>query len=386
MSIASLFEPTTIGAIHVSSRIAMAPLTRSRADMNGVHSRLAVEYYRQRATAGLIISEATNISQQGRGYALTPGIYNDTQVAAWMPVTAAVHKAGGKIFCQLWHVGRMSHFELQENGTAPVAPSAIQAGEMIFLETGPAPPSMPRALDTNEIPGIIADYKNAAHRAQDAGFDGVEIHSANCYLLEQFIRDSTNKRTDHYGGSVENRTRLAVEVITAVAEIWGPGRVGVRLSPITRAVGDTPLDSDPQGTYGFLAHRLGKLGLAYLHCIEGQTRGENAADAFDFEAMHAAFGGKYIANNSYDRQMAIDAVAAGYADMIAFGRPFIGNPDLVERLRRNAPLVEADQATYYGGGAEGYTDYETLDGSKADVAALSGALPTRNCLLGAHPG
>jgi N-ethylmaleimide reductase len=357
-----LFSPTTIGAIHVANRVAMAPLTRSRASMDGVHSDLAVEYYRQRASAGLIISEATNISRQGRGYAFTPGIYNDAHVVAWKKVTDAVHQAGGKMVCQLWHVGRMSHVDLQGNNLAPVAPSAIQAGEMIFLETGKqAPPSTPRALETSEIPGIIDDYRNAARKAKEAGFDGVEVHSANCYLLEQFIRDSTNHRTDRYGGSVENRTRLAVEVITAVSEIWGADRVGVRLSPITRAVGDTPLDSDPQGTYGFLAHRLGELGLAYLHCVEGQTRGANAAQNFDFKALHTAFGGKYIANNSYTREMAIGAVATGHADAVAFGRPFIGNPDLVERLRRDAPLTEADGSTYYGGGAEGYTDFKPLD-------------------------
>lgn len=361
---AALFSPTTIGAIEVANRIAMAPLTRSRADRSGVHTPLAVEYYRQRASAGLIVGEATNISRQGRGYAFTPGIYTDAQVYAWRHVTDAVHKAGGKIVCQLWHVGRMSHVDLQENGAAPVAPSSIQAGELIFLETGKqAPPSMPRALETAEIPGIVEDYKHAARCAKEAGFDGVEVHSANCYLLEQFVRDSTNKRTDQYGGSVANRTRFPVEVITAIAGIWGPDRLGVRLSPITESAGATPLDSDPQGTYGYYAEQLGKLGLAYLHCIEGQTRGNNAFDAFDFKALHAAFGGKYIANNSYERQMAINAIASGNADMVAFGRPFIGNPDLVERLRLGAPLAEADHATFYGGGAEGYTDYKTLDES-----------------------
>lgn len=358
----ALFSPTAIGAIGVANRVAMAPLTRSRADMDGVHSELAVEYYRQRATAGLIITEATNISRQGRGYAFTPGIYTDAQVAAWRRVTDAVHGVGGRIVSQLWHVGRMSHVDLQEGHAAPVAPSAIQAGELIYLESRTqARPSMPRALETDEIPAVLADYENAAAKAKDAGFDGVEVHSANCYLLEQFIRDSTNKRTDRYGGSVANRTRFPIEVVTAVSKIWGPDRVGVRLSPMTRAVGDTPLDSNPQATYGYLAEQLGRLGLAYLHCVEGQTRGPNAASGFDFKALHAAFGGKYIANNGYDRQMALDAVASGHADMVAFGRHYIGNPDLVERLRLNGPLTESDKATYYGGGAEGYTDYETLE-------------------------
>lgn len=360
-----LFTPTTIGAIEVTNRVAMAPLTRSRAGMDGVHTPLAIEYYRQRATAGLIITEATNISQQGRGYALTPGIYTDAHVEAWKPVTKAVHEAGGKIVVQLWHVGRMSHVSLQKDGAAPVAPSAIQAGDTVFTLDGPQRPSMPRALETDEIPGIIEDYRNAARKAKEAGFDGVEVHSANCYLLEQFIRDSTNTRTDRYGGSVENRTRLAIEVITAVSEIWSPDRVGVRLSPITHAVGETPLDSDPQGTYGYLVRQLGKLGLAYLHCIEGQTRGENAAGAFDFKALHAAFGGKYIANNSYSRDLAIKAIETGHADMIAFGRPFIGNPDLVERLRHDAPLLDAPLSSYYGGGAEGYIDFAPLSSAAA---------------------
>ncbi|BAN48471.1 xenobiotic reductase B [Metapseudomonas resinovorans NBRC 106553] len=345
----------------MANRVAMAPLTRSRASMDGVHSQLAVEYYRQRASAGLLISEATNISRQGRGYAFTPSIYTQEQVAAWRRVTDAVHEAGGKIVCQLWHVGRMSHSSLQENGAAPVAPSAIQAGEVVFLESQTlGSPSMPRALRTEEIPLIVDDYRNAARCAKEAGFDGVEVHSANCYLLEQFIRDSTNLRDDQYGGSVENRVRFPLAAVQAVSDVWGADRVGLRLSPITRAVGDTPLDSDPQATYGYFAEQLGRLGLAYLHCVEGQTQGTNAADDFDFKTLHAAFGGHYIANNSYDRQMAMAAVASGHADMVAFGRPFIANPDLVERLRRDAPIAEADRATFYGGGAEGYTDYPTL--------------------------
>ncbi len=355
-----LFSPTRIGAIDVANRIAMAPLTRSRADMQGVHSELAIEYYRQRASAGLIISEATNISREGRGYAFTPGLYTEEHVAAWRKITDAVHAAGGKIVNQLWHVGRVSHSSLQENGAAPVAPSAIQAGELVFLESQTqARPSMPRALETAEIPRLLEDYRHAARLAKEAGFDGVEVHSANGYLLEQFVRDSTNHRTDQYGGSLENRVRFPVEVVTAVADIWGADRVGVRLSPLTRSAGDIPLDSDPERTYLYYAEQLGKLGLAYLHCVEGQTRGSNAASELDFKKPHAAFGGLYIANNSYQRQMAMDAVASGHADMVAFGRPFIANPDLVERLRLDAPWAEADRNTFYGGGAEGYTDYPT---------------------------
>lgn len=356
-----LFTPAMIGAIPVANRIAMAPLTRSRADMDGVHTPLAADYYRQRASAGLIITEATNISRQGRGYALTPGIYNDAQVEAWSRVTRAVHDAGGRIAVQLWHVGRISHVSLQEGGAAPVAPSAIQAGGNVYTLAGNQPPSMPRALETGEIAGIIAEYHHAARMAKEAGFDGVEVHAANAYLLEQFLRDSTNQRTDIYGGPIENRVRLPVEVVTAVADIWGADRVGVRLSPMSTAIGDTPLDSTPQETYGHLAEQLGRLGLAWLHCVEGQTRGDNGAARFDYKALHAAFGGRYIANNSYDRQMAMDAVVSGHADMVSFGRPFIGNPDLVERLRRNAPLFDAPAETYYGGGAGGYTDFTTLN-------------------------
>jgi N-ethylmaleimide reductase len=356
-----LFSPGQIGAIAVANRIAMAPLTRARADMDGNQTPLAIDYYRQRASAGLIVTEATNISRQGRGYAYTPGIYTDAHVAAWRPVTEAVHEAGGRIVLQLWHVGRISHTSLQEDGRAPVAPSALRAGQTTYTEQGMQQPSPPRALRSDEIPGLIDDYRNAARRAKAAGFDGVEVHSANCYLLEQFIRDSTNQRDDRYGGSVQNRTRLSFEVTQAVADIWGGDRVGVRLSPLTQSAGDTALDSDPQTTYGYLAEQLGTLGLAYLHCIEGQTRGDNARDAFDFQALRHAFGGHYIANNGYDRDKAMQVVAQGHADMVAFGRPFIANPDLPERLRLNAALAVATPDAYYGGGAKGYTDFPTLE-------------------------
>jgi N-ethylmaleimide reductase len=348
---ADLFSPLSLGAIAVANRIAMAPLTRARAGMDGVHTPLATQYYRQRATAGLIISEATNISRQGRGYAYTPGIYTEAQVAAWRNVTAAVHEAGGRIVLQLWHVGRFSHVSLQEGGAAPVAPSALRAGGETYIEGGFAAPSEPRALALDEIPGIIEDYRHAARNARAAGFDGVEVHSANNYLLEQFIRDSTNHRSDRYGGSIENRTRLSVEVSTAVAEIFGADRVGVRLSPITQSAGEAPFDSTP----------LGELGLAYLHCIEGQTRGDNAAASFDFQSLRKKFGGCYIANNGYDQALAHDVIARGQADMVAFGRPFIANPDLVERFRRHAELAQAPSDTFYGGGARGYTDWPTLD-------------------------
>ncbi|MDR7270800.1 N-ethylmaleimide reductase [Pelomonas saccharophila] len=357
MTTPTLFTPTRLGAIEVKNRIAMAPLTRSRAGMDGVQTPLAATYYAQRASAGLLIAEATNISRQGRGYAYTPGIYTDAHVAAWRPVTDAVHAAGGKIVLQLWHVGRMSHVGLQEGGAAPVAPSAIPAGGSVFTEQGFEPPSMPRALRTDEIPALIEDYRQAALRAQAAGFDGVEVHAANGYLLEQFLRDSTNQRTDAYGGSIENRARLTLEVVAAVAGVWGADRVGVRLSPLSTAIGDTPLDSTPMQTHGYLVAKLSAMGVAYLHVMEGQMHGGNGADAFDIRALRAAFAGAYIANNGYERQTALDATAQGRADLVAFGRAFIGNPDLVARLRHNRPLFDAPQSSYFGGGADGYTDF-----------------------------
>ncbi|PZP30929.1 MAG: alkene reductase [Roseateles depolymerans] len=356
MTTAPLFTPARLGAIPVANRIAMAPLTRSRSGMDGVPSPLAVEYYRQRASAGLLITEATNISRQGRGYAYTPGIYTDAQVQAWRAVTDAVHDAGGRIVMQLWHVGRMSHASLQAHGAAPVAPSALQAGGAVFTENGFEPPSMPRALETAEIAGIVEDYRLAALRAKAAGFDGVEVHAANGYLLEQFLRDSTNQRTDAYGGSIANRARLTLEVVDAVASVWGADRVGVRLSPLSTAIGDTPLDSTPQDTHAYLARELGARGLAFLHVVEGQMHASDAR--FDNAALRAAFGrGAYIANNGYDRQRALDATASGQADMVAFGRAYIGNPDLVERLRDDLPLFDAPAASYFGGGAEGYTEF-----------------------------
>lgn len=382
---ADLFSPTKIGAIGVANRIVMAPLTRARAGMDGVPSPLAIAYYRQRASAGLIIAEATNISAQGRGYAFTPSIYNDAHVEGWKPITNAVHEAGGRMVLQLWHTGRISHTSLHEGGAAPVAPSAIRAGQQTYIENGFAQPSEPRALETVEVAGIIDDFRNAANKAREAGFDGVEIHSAQSYLLDQFIRDSTNHRTDRYGGSIENRTRFPLEVAHAVADIWGSDRVGIRLSPITRAVGDTPLDSDPQATYGYLAERLRSLGLAYLHCVEGQTRGPNDIDSFDFQALRAAFGGTYIANNGYSRDLAIDAITQGRADLVAFGQPFIANPDLVTRLKVDAPLAQALQDVFYGGGARGYTDWPAMEyAARRDMGRLE--VEMWDAIGGVEPG
>jgi N-ethylmaleimide reductase len=356
-----LFAPVSLGKLDLKNRVVMAPLTRSRATEDGVVGELQATYYAQRASAGLIIAEATNISHQGRGYALTPGIWTDAQVAGWKKVTDAVHAAGGQIVCQLWHVGRFSHVSLQPNGLAPVAPSAVKAEGQTFTEQGMVPVSMPRALQIDEIPGLIADYVHAAQNAKKAGFDGIEVHSANSYLLDQFIRDSTNKRTDRYGGSIENRTRLTQDVVEAVLRIWPPGRVGIRLSPVTPDAGNTPMDSDVMATYGHLVRQLNQYKLAYLHFVEGATAGSrDLPDGINLDALRAQFEGAYIGNNGYTLDLAIARRAAGKIDLAAFGRPFIANPDLVARLRNGLPLAEAPRETYYGNGAKGYTDWPTV--------------------------
>lgn len=353
-----LFSPARLGGLELSNRIVMAPLTRSRAGDDGVPTELHATYYAQRASAGLIIAEATNISQQGRGYALTPGIWTDEQVAGWRKVTDAVHAAGGKIVSQLWHVGRFSHVDLQPNGQAPVAPSAIKAEGQTYTNDGMVDVSMPRALETAEIPGLIADYVMAAENAKRAGFDGVEVHSANSYLLDQFLRDSTNHRTDQYGGSIENRTRLTQEVVEAVLGVWESGRVGIRLSPTTPDAGNTPMDSTVMETYGHLIRQLNRFNLAYLHFVEGATAGPRSIPAgIDLDALRAQFEGAYIGNNGYDLQLAITRRTERRVDAVAFGRPFIANPDLVERLRRGSPLAVAPREAYYGGGAKGLIDW-----------------------------
>ena len=357
-----LFQPVQAGPVTLSNRIVMAPLTRSRAGTGDTPRQLNATYYEQRATAGLIISEASQISRQGKGYAFTPGIYTDAQVAGWRLVTAAVHARGGRIVCQLWHVGRISHPDLQRFGDLPVAPSAIRPDGMSFTEAGFKPHVAPRALDTDEIPGIVAAYAHAARCAQQAGFDGVEIHAANSYLLDQFIRDSTNLRTDRYGGSLTNRLRFVLEVAEAVTTAWeGSGIIGIRLSPLAPQPGNTPLDSDPMGTYGTLVERLGEFDLTYMHCIEGATQGSREEPAgFSFQQLRRGFRGLYVGNNGYTRGLALEARRADTADLVCFGRPFIGNPDLVERLRTGAPLADAPKETWYGGDAAGYTDYPAL--------------------------
>jgi N-ethylmaleimide reductase len=356
-----LYTPVRFGSIELRNRIVMAPLTRNRATHGtDVPHDLNATYYAQRADAGLIIAEATQISRQGKGYAFTPGIYSAEQVAGWKRVTDAVHARGGKIVLQLWHVGRISHPSLQPGGIAPVAPSAIApVGQKTFIENGEfADIGMPRALELAEIPGIVDDYRRAATNALEAGFDGVEVHAANGYLIDQFMRDGANARTDAYGGSIENRLRFAKEVVDAVVAIAGVNRTGIRISPVTPAGGLS--DSNPAAVFSPLVDFLSEKKLAYVHVIEGATGGPRDVAPFDYAALRARFSGPWLVNNGYDRQMAIDAIASGYADAVAFGKLFIANPDLVERLKTDGPYNPLDQAHLYGGGAEGYTDYPVL--------------------------
>ncbi|PZR00629.1 MAG: alkene reductase [Cereibacter sphaeroides] len=365
MTEAKLFSPIRAGALDLFNRIAMAPLTRNRArPLDDTPHALNAEYYAQRASVGLLITEASQISPEGKGYAWTPGIYSPEQVEGWKAVTEAVHARGGKIVIQLWHVGRISHTSLQPNGQPPVAPSAIGAGAKTFDGKNFVETSIPRALGIEEIPRILADYVLATRNARAAGFDGVEIHAANGYLINQFLEDGSNRRTDAYGGSIENRTRFLREVIESVTNAWDKDHVGIRLSPFASAQGVS--DSDPVPLFNRAVDIVNEAGLAYLHMIEGKTGGSRElAPGQSIQALRKRFKGVYIANNGYDRDMAIKAVESGHADVVAFGRLLISNPDLVERLRRNAPLNEPDPATFYGGGAEGYTDYPFL----ADVSA-----------------
>jgi N-ethylmaleimide reductase len=364
----SLFDPTQAGEIRLANRIVLAPLTRNRAP-GAVPTALMAEYYAQRASGGLLITEATAISHQGQGYADVPGLYGSEQLDGWKHVTRAVHGAGGKIVVQLWHVGRVSHTDLQPGGGQPVAPSAITAntktvlirdGVPTFVET-----SAPRALRSDELPGIVHSYQAAARNAvETAGFDGVEIHGANGYLLDQFLKTGSNRRGDDYGGSIENRARLLLEVVRAVTGAIGGGRTGIRLSPVTPA--NDVHDPDPQPLFDYVVRQLATLNLAYIHIIEGATGGprELPDRPFDYAALKDAYRaaggqGAWMVNNGYDKDLAEQAVADG-ADLVAFGKPYIANPDLVERLRRNAQLNKPDQATFYGGGAKGYTDYPAL--------------------------
>jgi N-ethylmaleimide reductase len=365
-----LFQPVQVGRYHLRNRTVMAPLTRSRSRQPGnVPTALNACYYAQRAWAALIISEAAQVSMQGQGYAWTPGIHSREQVEGWRLVTDAVHQAGGLIFLQLWHVGRISHPSLQPDGMLPVAPSAIKPSGQAFIENDKGqgelvPFVTPRALQIEEMPYLARQYVHGARNALEAGFDGVEVHAANGYLLDQFLESGANRRTDAYGGSVENRVRLLLEVVDAVSEVWRPDRVGVRLSPLG-ALNDIH-DDDPETTFGTAAARLSDRSLAYLHLVnpaiaalENHTPPEPAALRM-VELMRAQYRGKLIVAGGFDQDTAEEWLRQGRADLIAFGRKFLANPDLPERFRLRAPLNADDRSTYYGGGAKGYTDYPTL--------------------------
>lgn len=356
----TLLDPVTLGAFKLPNRVLMAPLTRCRAGDGNVPGLLNAQYYRQRAGAGLIISEATSVSPRGFGYPNTPGIFTEAQVAGWRGVTEAVHGAGGRIFLQLWHVGRISHPSYQPDGGKPVAPSAVRARGKVFTGKSMEDFPEPRALERSEIPGIIAEYVHGARMAKAAGFDGVEIHNANGYLLDQFLRDGTNRRGDDYGGSVQNRARLTLEVTEAVVGVWGAERVGIRFSP--GGVFNDMSDSDPLGTFGYVLKELEPLGLAYAHVtrVTAQDVAHGAREGVGPRELRPFFRGAMVTAGGFDLEGGNRALAEGWADAVAFGVPYIANPDLVERFRRGAPLNVADETTFYASGPQGYTDYPTL--------------------------
>lgn len=355
----TVLSPVKLGPYELPNRLAMAPLTRCRASSDGIPNALMADYYRQRASAGLIISEATPVSPQGKGYPFTPGIYNDAQIQGWQAITSAVHEKGGRIFLQLWHVGRISHPSLQPEGALPVAPSALKPAGQASTEQGPQDFVTPRALELAEIPGIVEQFRHGADCALKAGFDGVEIHGANGYLLDQFLRDGTNRRTDAYGGSIANRARLLFEVIEAVTSVWDSDKVGLRLSPL-QPFNDIR-DSDPKATFSYVVEQLNRFNLAYLHITEmGKEAPGAAGPAFNLEELRALYSGTYMLNAGYTAETATAAIAEGRADLIAFGKLFIANPDLPARFAKNAPLNEPDFDTFYQGGAHGYTDYPFL--------------------------
>ncbi len=358
----SLFTPYSLGALELPNRMVMAPMTRNRNDENGVPKAMAATHYAQRATAGLLISEATQVSAKASGYIFTPGIFTDDQARGWQAVTDAVHTEGGRIFNQIWHTGRVSHPTLQPDGEDPLAPSAIKADTMVFTPNGFEPASVPRALATDEIPAIVEQFAHAARLAKQAGFDGVEVHGANGYLVEQFLKDGSNQRSDGYGGSIPARMRFALEVVTAVVEVWGPDRVGFRISP--RGNFNDMHDSNPLALYSQLVAALNDIPLAYLHLIEPlpghpsftSQEGTNPV-ANDLRQI---YNGTLIINGGYGKETGRQAIADGTADLVAFGVPYLANPDLVERYRRDAPLNEPDGKTFYGGDEKGYNDYPFL--------------------------
>jgi N-ethylmaleimide reductase len=359
-NVEALFEPVKMGSITLKNRVLMAPLTRNRAHGDGTPKDMAIEYYQQRASAGLIVSEATQISAMGKGYLDTPGIYNTDHVEAWKKITDAVHNADGKIYCQLWHVGRISHTSLLPDGKEPVSSSAIQAKAQTFTANGFEDTSEPVALDKEGIEETIADYVNASEMAKKAGFDGVEVHAANGYLIDQFLQDGVNKRTDEYGGSVTNRTRFLREVVDAVTSVWKPSEIGMRLSPLGQA--NDMSESAPIILFGNVYDFAVEKDLAYLHVVESFPGNEQSPeDEALMKELREKYKGFYMANGGYDEKSGAEAIANNHADAISYGRPFIANPDLPERYRTGAKLNEPDQDTFYGGGKEGYTDYPFMD-------------------------
>ncbi|MDB5773596.1 MAG: N-ethylmaleimide reductase [Burkholderia sp.] len=359
-----VFSPCTVGSLQFKNRMVMAPLTRSRAEQGNVPSGMAATYYSQRANAGLIVTEATQAGAGGQGYIATPGIHSDAQVAGWKKVTDAVHQKGGLIFMQLWHVGRISHPDFR-GGELPVAPSAIAPrGVQTYTAEGLKDIPTPRPLETSEIPGIVEEFRQGAKNAKAAGFDGVEVHGANGYLLDQFLEDGTNQRTDQYGGSLENRARLLFEVIDAVTGVWGSDRVGVRLSP--GGTFNDMCDCHPQETFGYVVRRLAKMKLAYLHLIEpSQAQGEHPMPDLSARYFRPLYPATLIVAGGYTLARANAVLQSRLADLVAFGQLFLANPDLVERFKRSAALNTPDPNTFYGGGAEGYIDYPTLDATQA---------------------
>ncbi len=357
-----LFSSFQLGSLSLPHRIVMAPLTRMRAGAGNVPQPINAQYYAQRASAALIISEATQISPQGVGYPYTPGIHSSEQIAGWKLVTQAVHDRGGRIFLQLWHVGRVSHPSLQPNGALPVAPSAIAPEGMAATYEGEKPFVVPHALETEEIPEIVEQYRQAAKNAMEAGFDGVEIHSANGYLLDEFLQDGSNQRSDRYGGSIENRARLLMEVTEAVTSVWGGDRVGVRLSPSSTFM--SMQDSNPQALFGYVGKELNRFGLAYLHIVEPRIQGdkniEDDSNGLGVKFFRPIFQGTLITAGGYTRDTGNAVLASGYADLVAYGRLFIANPDLPERFQLEASLNSYHRPTFYTQGEEGYIDYPTL--------------------------
>ena len=357
----NLYSPTKIGDISLFNKIVMAPLTRSRANLSGVPSPMMMKYYSQRASAGLIIAEATQISQQGQGYALTPGIYTEEQTNRWMDIVADIHKKGGKICLQLCHAGRISHIDLQPDNQVPVAPSAKIAEASTWLESGSEKVSEPKELQAFEIVNIIEDFRQAAFNAKKAGFDMVEIHAANGYLIDQFIRNSTNIRSDNYGGTIENRTRFLLEIVDAIASIYSPNKIGCRVSPLSTF--NDIIDSEPQPLFEHIAIELGKKGLGYLHAIEG-GKNDKSFDYIKFYTLFKDNGGlSCMVNNGYDKHLKNSSLV----DLVVYGIPFIANPDLVYRLEHDLPLSEADSSTFYGGGEKGYTDYPFYESSESNL-------------------